>query len=103
MATALTGADLVRKLSGATGLPQSDVRLILDAHEEVVVGALKKAKQKDRVTVLPGALTVYKNRKKATKARDGINPFTGEPMRIKAKPARTVVKASVLKRLKESV
>jgi nucleoid DNA-binding protein len=41
--------------------------------------------------------------KPATKARQGRNPATGEPMMIKAKPARTVVRAQPLKALKEMV
>jgi nucleoid DNA-binding protein len=39
----------------------------------------------------------------ATKARPGRNPATGETIMIKAKPARTVVKALALKSLKEWV
>ncbi|HIB83593.1 MAG TPA: integration host factor, partial [Chromatiaceae bacterium] len=35
--------------------------------------------------------------------RKAVNPFTGEPMTVKAKPARNVVKVSALKALKESV
>ena len=42
-------------------------------------------------------------RKPATKAKQGINPFTKEPMMYKAKPARNVVKALPLKSLKEMV
>jgi len=42
-------------------------------------------------------------RSPATKARKGINPFTGEEMIFKAKPARRGVKAVPLKRLKEMV
>jgi nucleoid DNA-binding protein len=42
-------------------------------------------------------------RKPARKARKGINPFTGEEMMFKAKPARNVVKVTALKRLKEMV
>ena len=41
--------------------------------------------------------------KPATKARKGINPFTGEETVFKAKPARTVVKVVALKKLKEMV
>ena len=48
-----------------------------------------------------GALKVV--RKQATKAKQGINPFTKEPMTIKAKPARNVVRAVPLKTLKELV
>jgi len=42
-------------------------------------------------------------RKPATKARKGVNPFTGEEMMFKAKPARNVVKVLALKGLKEMV
>jgi len=42
-------------------------------------------------------------RKPATKAREGINPFTKERMMIKAKPARNVVKVLALKNLKAMV
>jgi nucleoid DNA-binding protein len=42
-------------------------------------------------------------RKPATKSRKGINPFTGEAMIFKAKPARNVVKVLALKALKDMV
>ncbi|MBP9722987.1 MAG: HU family DNA-binding protein, partial [Gammaproteobacteria bacterium] len=41
--------------------------------------------------------------KKATKARKGVNPFTGQPMTIKAKPARKAARATALKALKDLV
>jgi nucleoid DNA-binding protein len=41
--------------------------------------------------------------KPATKKRLGRNPATGEQIMIAAKPARTVVKVSALKALKEAV
>ena len=50
-----------------------------------------------------GALKLKVVRKPATKAKQGINPFTKEPMTIKAKPARNVIKALPLKALKDSV
>jgi nucleoid DNA-binding protein len=42
-------------------------------------------------------------KKPATKARKGINPFTGEETMFKAKPARKVVKIQALKALKDMV
>jgi len=42
-------------------------------------------------------------KKPAVKARKGINPFTKEPTVFKAKPARKVVKAQVLKAVKDMV
>nr|WP_267257139.1 HU family DNA-binding protein [Coxiella endosymbiont of Ornithodoros maritimus] len=52
---------------------------------------------------LPGLVKCTVKRKPATKARKGINPFIGEMMTFKAKPARNVVKIRALKRLKEMV
>ena len=40
-------------------------------------------------------------KKPATKARKGINPFTGQETTFAAKPARTVVKIRPLKKLKD--
>ncbi|MCG3132051.1 MAG: hypothetical protein FLDDKLPJ_02861 [Phycisphaerae bacterium] len=53
--------------------------------------------------VIPGLVKVRVVRKPATKAREGINPFTGEKQLFKAKPARNVVKASAVKALKDLV
>lgn len=50
---------------------------------------------------MPGLLKINTIRKPATKARKGINPFTGEACTFKAKPARTVVKVRALKGLKD--
>ena len=52
---------------------------------------------------MPGLMKIKVVRKPATKARPGINPFTGEEIMIKAKPARNVVKVTPLKNLKEMV
>ena len=52
---------------------------------------------------LPGLMKIEVKRKPATKARKGINPFTGEPTTFRAKPARNVVKIRPLKKLKDMV
>ena len=52
---------------------------------------------------VPGLLKIKRVEKPATKARQGRNPATGEPIMIKAKPKRTVVRALPLKALKEMV
>ena len=41
--------------------------------------------------------------KPATKARQGTNPFNGEPMMFKAKPARKIVGARPVKAAKDAV
>lgn len=52
---------------------------------------------------VPGLMKISVQKKPATKARRGVNPFTGESMMFKAKPARKVVKVRALKKLKEMV
>ncbi|HEY9035262.1 MAG TPA: HU family DNA-binding protein [Pseudomonadales bacterium] len=51
--------------------------------------------------VLPGLLKVTTRKVPARKAKKGINPFTKEPMMIKARPASVKVTARPLKKLKE--
>ena len=46
-------------------------------------------------------MKVEVKKKPATKARKGINPFTGEETVFKAKPARRVIKIRPLKKLKD--
>ena len=53
------------------------------------------------IAAVPGLIKVQVKQKPATKARKGINPFTGEETTFKAKPARRVVKVTPLKKLKE--
>jgi nucleoid DNA-binding protein len=55
------------------------------------------------VFTVPGLIKLKVVRKPATKARKGVNPFTGEEMMFKAKPARNVVRATALKGLKDMV
>ena len=52
---------------------------------------------------VPGMMKVSVQRKPATKARKGVNPFAKEEMVFKAKPARNVVKVRPLKGLKDRV
>ncbi|MHC4995831.1 MAG: HU family DNA-binding protein, partial [Planctomycetota bacterium] len=52
---------------------------------------------------IPGLAKIVVQRKPATRARKGINPFTGEETVFKAKPARNVVKVRPLKGLKDMV
>jgi nucleoid DNA-binding protein len=52
---------------------------------------------------IAGLMKLQVQRKPATKARPGVNPFTGEETVFKAKPARNVVKVRPLKTLKDMV
>jgi nucleoid DNA-binding protein len=98
---AATKAELYGTLAEKTGLGKKDIARIFDALGEIISKDL--GKKGPGQFVIPGLLKLKVVRKPATKAKQGINPFTKEPMTIKAKPARNVVKAVPMKGLKELV
>ncbi len=97
-----TKSETLNYIADKTGLTKKDVGTVFDS-----LAALIKRDLKGRggpgVYTVPGLMKVKVVRKPATKARKGINPFTGEEMMFKAKPARNVVKVLPLKGLKEMV
>jgi nucleoid DNA-binding protein len=96
-----TKADVITSLSERTNIGKKEVSGVLTALAELVAKEL--GKKGPGVFVIPGLLKLKVVRKPATKAKQGVNPFTKEPMTIKAKPARNVVRAVPLKSLKEQV
>ena len=71
-----------------------------------VMGSIIKAdlsKSGSGVFKVPGLMCIAVKRKPPTKERQGINPFTKEPMIFKAKPARNVVRVRPLQALKAMV
>ena len=70
---------------------------------ESLNGQIKKSLRSGGLFTLPGLLKLKVVKKPATKAREGINPFTKEKMIFKAKPASKKVRALPLKSLKAFV
>ena len=86
----------------ATLLEKKAVRNLFEALKNQIQRHLKNRGSGE--IVLPGlGIKVRRVTKKATKARKGVNPFTGQPMTIKAKPARKAARATALKALKDLV
>jgi nucleoid DNA-binding protein len=98
---AATKAEIYGTLSEKSGLTKKQVASLFDAINELVITHL--GKKGPGTVIIPGLLKLKKVSKPATKAKQGINPFTKEPMTIKAKPARNVIKAQPLKALKDAV
>ncbi len=94
-----TKGQLFTTLAGRTGMNRRDIAAIFDELSPIIQAHLKGPGN----FTIPGLAKLTVIRKPATKAREGINPFTGERMMFKAKPARNVVKARALKKLKEMV
>jgi nucleoid DNA-binding protein len=97
----MTKAAIMAEITGNTGLTKKQVASVFDELGIIIERHIKK--RSPRQFTLPGLLKIEVKRKPKTKARKGINPFTGEPMMFKAKPARDVVKVRPLKKLKEMV
>ncbi len=96
-----TKSDVFRALSESTGLTRRQVADVFDN----MAGLIKQdlSSRGPGIFNVPGLMKITVQKKPATKARKGINPFTGEEIMIKAKPARKVVKVRPLKGLKEMV
>lgn len=94
-----TKTMLYSTIAERTELKKKDVAAVFDELANIINGHIKR--NAAGVFTLPGLMKVKVVRKPATRARKGINPFTGEPTVFKAKPARNVVKVQPLKALKD--
>jgi len=96
-----TKSEILRTIAENTGLTRKDVVAVFDE----MAALMKKdlGRRGPGVFTVAGLVKCRVVKKPATKARKGINPFTGEEMVFKAKPARKVVKATPLKGLKDMV
>ena len=100
--TPLNKSQMMSEIAAGCGMSKKEVAAVMDELSAVIHRHLKKRGGAGTCT-LPGLMKIKTVRKPATKARKGINPFTGEETMFKAKPARTVVKVTPLKGLKEMV
>lgn len=95
-----TKAQIVKSIAEETGLTNKDVKAVFVA----LAGQAERHLKPRGVGefVIPELGVKMKTvKKKATKARPGRNPFTGEEIMIKAKPASTSVRAVALKAAKD--
>ena len=94
-----TKTQTLTDIADTTGLTRKDVASVVEALSNVIERHIKK-RGCGKFT-MPGLFKIQTTRKPATKARKGINPFTGEETMFKAKPASIQVKVRPLKKLKE--
>jgi nucleoid DNA-binding protein len=99
--TAMTKSAILDEIAGNTGLSKKQVSSVFDELTTLIERHIKKGAVGQ--FALPGLMKIEVKRKPATKARKGINPFTGEETMFKARPARNVVKIRPLKKVKDMV
>ena len=94
-----TKSEVFTHISKETELTRKQIGSVFDS----LNGIIRKNLRSGGLFTMPGLLKLKVVKKPATKARKGVNPFTGEEMMFKPKPASKKVKALPLKGLKEMV
>ncbi len=97
----LSKSGLIQAISEAVGeeLTRKQVKNVLESLINVGHRELKKS----GVFTLPGFAKFRVIKKPATKARQGINPFTKQPQTFAAKPASKAVRARPIKAIKDAM
>ena len=94
-------SEIIRKIAEqlSNEITQNDIKRVLDALVDVGRNELTES----GAFLLPGFAKFQVAEKPATPAREGVNPFTKEPMTIQAKPASKVIRARPIKALKDAL
>ena len=101
IAAAMTKSQLMASIAETTKLSKRQVAGVVEALSDHIIRHLKP-KGVGKFT-MPGVAKFTAVNKPARKARKGVNPFTGEEIMIKAKPASRGVRIRPLKALKDQV
>ena len=88
-------------LADKTQLAKKQIVCVFDELTVIISAHLKK--DGPEKFVLPGIFKIVVKKVPAKPAREGKNPFTGELMMFKAKPASKKVKVIAMKQLKELI
>ena len=99
--TPMTKSAMLEQIAQNTGLARKQVSAAFDELATLIERHIKKGGAGQ--FTFPGLMKIEVKRKPATKARKGINPFTGQETVFKAKPARNVVRIRALKKVKDMV
>jgi nucleoid DNA-binding protein len=99
-ATSLSKSALLNAVAEQVGdVSRKQVKLVLDSLATIAYRELKKS----GIFTVPGFAKFRVVKKPATKAREGINPFTKQPMIFPAKPASKSVRARPIKAIKDAL
>ena len=95
----MTKTEVTQALEDMSGVKKAVCKKVYEGLLELVYHEMEKRK----TFAIAGVCKFVTKRRKARKAGKGINPFTGEPCVIKARPACNVPRVRVLKALKDAV
>jgi nucleoid DNA-binding protein len=98
--TSISKSALVNAVVEESGdVTRKQVKTVLETLADIGYRELKKS----GMFTLPGFAKFRVIKKAATKAREGVNPFTKQPMTFAAKPASKSVRARPIKSIKDSL
>lgn len=95
----MSKSKFVEAIATRLGVSKSEASKFVDAYAEASIEALKAEGE----TTLPGLVKVALKDIPAKPERQGINPFTKQPVTIAAKPATKKVKVRPIAHLKKAV
>ena len=100
--TKQTKTQILSAIAEETGLSRKEVASVFTSLNSLVTRHLQR-RGSGEITIPDTGIKVRRVIKPRTKARMGRNPATGEAIKIAAKPAKTVVKITALKALKDKI
>ncbi len=100
--TKQTKTQIIARIAESTGLSKKQVASVFSELGDLITAHMKR-RGSGEFTIPDTGVKVRRVKKPARKSRMGRNPATGEPMKIAAKPASTVVKVTALKALKDTI
>ena len=97
-----TKLQIITAIAEDTGLNRKDVVAVFSSMSNLISRHLT-SRGSGEIVIPDTGVKIRRVKKPRTKARMGRNPATGEAIKIAAKPAKTVVKVSALKALKDKI
>jgi nucleoid DNA-binding protein len=97
-----TKSQILSAVAETTGLSKKEVQAVLSATREHAIRHLN-GRGSGEMSVPELGVKLRRVKKAARKAGMARNPFTGEMVKVDARPASLSVRASALKALKDSV
>jgi nucleoid DNA-binding protein len=97
-----TKTQILTTIAEETGLPRKDVVAVFASMSDLITRHVQK-RGSGEFSIPDCGIKVRRVVKPRTKARMGRNPATGEEIKIPAKPAKTVIKLTALKALKDKI
>jgi len=97
-----TKSQILTALAEETGLAKKDVQAVLAATKDLAARHLA-ARGSGELTIPEVGVKLRRVKKAARKAGMARNPFTGEMVKVEAKPASLSVRATAMKAIKDVV